>query len=406
MRVWITDRWWGVDPSTNKKTRKKANHGVGSRWQVSHYTETQEGTKRLVSKNFERQADAEAYRTKTEHELREGIYRPVSLQKKSFGEAAAAWLESKKKPTGSSLRRYRNSLDIWVLPRWGARTISSITRAEIDEWITALMNGTAPSAEGRHVGQDGLSPAGLKAVWMPFNAALLHATSLGWITASPSRGVELPRSVDSDKVFLNYLEVERLSNAAREVTGRQADSLFIDLMSFAGLRPGEVVGLQAHHVDLSSRRIRIRRTATVDVNGAAIFGPPKHGERREVPIVPHLLEPLNELLQSKSSSDPLIDSTRGQTINLQNWQSRLWNHAVAGADLSGRGLTPKALRHTAASMAIAAGADVKVVQRMLGHADATMTLNTYADLWPDRLDEVTEAMSRERQRALDSNASA
>ncbi len=51
-------------------------------------------------------------------------------------------------------------------------------------------------------------------------------------------------------------------------------------------------------------------------------------------------------------------------------------------------------------MAIAAGADVKVVQRMLGHADASMTLNTYAELWPDRFDEVVEAVSAHRERAL------
>ena len=51
-------------------------------------------------------------------------------------------------------------------------------------------------------------------------------------------------------------------------------------------------------------------------------------------------------------------------------------------------------------MAIAAGADVKVVQRMLGHADATMTLNTYAERWPDRLGEVSDAISAERELAL------
>ena len=74
--------------------------------------------------------------------------------------------------------------------------------------------------------------------------------------------------------------------------------------------------------------------------------------------------------------------------------------AVQCAGLQGRHLSPKALRHTAASMAFAVAADVKVVQRMLGHADASMTLNTYADLWPDRLDAVVEAVSAQRERAL------
>lgn len=89
-------------------------------------------------------------------------------------------------------------------------------------------------------------------------------------------------------------------------------------------------------------------------------------------------------------------------MNLHNWRNRVWSKAVRTAGLDGRQLSPKALRHTAASMAIAAGADVKVVQRMLGHADASMTLNTYADLWPDRLDEVVEAVSAHRKRALES----
>jgi integrase len=60
-------------------------------------------------------------------------------------------------------------------------------------------------------------------------------------------------------------------------------------------------------------------------------------------------------------------------------------------------LTPHDLRHTAASLAISAGANVKAVQRMLGHASAAMTLDTYADLFDDDLDAVAsklnEAMS-------------
>lgn len=405
MKVWITDRWWALDPDTGKKTVKKANNGSGSRWQVSHYAEQADGTRKLVSKNFERMMDAEAFRTKTEHQLREGSYRLSDRTKRTFADAAFAWLDGKKKPTGASLLRYRDALELWSLPRWGNRTLSSIQKPEIDQWVTSLLNGSAPHSEGRRVRGGGFSPAGLTAVWVPFKASLANAVELGWLNANPARGVELPKAKAPDKVFLDYLEVERLVTAADAVTGRRADALMIELMAFAGLRPGEVVALQVQHVDVLARRIRIRRTATVDINGTSIFGEPKHGERRDVPIAPHIIDDLRAISSGRSDVEPLIASARGQYVNIHNWRSRVWSKAVVAAGLEERNLTPKALRHTAASMAIAAGADVKVVQRMLGHADASMTLNTYADLWPDRLDEVIEAVSRHRDSALRAAAS-
>ena len=62
-------------------------------------------------------------------------------------------------------------------------------------------------------------------------------------------------------------------------------------------------------------------------------------------------------------------------------------------------LHPHELRHTAASLGIASGADVKVVQQMLGHGSASMTLDTYGHLFEDRLDEVGDAMGRARDAA-------
>jgi integrase len=61
---------------------------------------------------------------------------------------------------------------------------------------------------------------------------------------------------------------------------------------------------------------------------------------------------------------------------------------------------PHEFRHTAASLAIASGADVKVVQEMLGHKSATMTQDLYGHLFPDRLDAVADAMDAARTRAL------
>lgn len=63
-------------------------------------------------------------------------------------------------------------------------------------------------------------------------------------------------------------------------------------------------------------------------------------------------------------------------------------------------MTPHDLRHTAASLAVSAGANVKAIQRMLGHKDAAMTLNTYADLFEDDLDQVADALDVARRKQM------
>ena len=65
----------------------------------------------------------------------------------------------------------------------------------------------------------------------------------------------------------------------------------------------------------------------------------------------------------------------------------------AAAEIGLDGITPHELRHTAASLAASAGAHVKSVQRMLGHASAAMTLDTYADLFEDDLDNMASALN-------------
>jgi integrase len=76
----------------------------------------------------------------------------------------------------------------------------------------------------------------------------------------------------------------------------------------------------------------------------------------------------------------------------QGWFANAVRRAQA-VDPSIPRLTPHDLRHTAASLAISSGANVKAVQRMLGHASAAMTLDTYADLFDDDLDAVASRLN-------------
>ena len=74
--------------------------------------------------------------------------------------------------------------------------------------------------------------------------------------------------------------------------------------------------------------------------------------------------------------------------------------SVQGTGLDMPGLTIHSLRHTYASLSIDAGVSVKTLQSAMGHASAVETLDTYSDLWPERLDELTDAIGERRERAL------
>ena len=80
----------------------------------------------------------------------------------------------------------------------------------------------------------------------------------------------------------------------------------------------------------------------------------------------------------------------GGVLLLRNFRRRVFDPAARAAGLDG--LTPHELRHTAASLAVASGANVKAVQRMLGHASAAMTLDVYSGLFDDDLDALADRL--------------
>jgi integrase len=121
-----------------------------------------------------------------------------------------------------------------------------------------------------------------------------------------------------------------------------------------------------------------------------IWSTPKTHQSRDVPIPRSLIDALVGQAAGKKPEDVLFSSPNGEPIRLANWRQRVWDPAVAAAGLTG--LTPHDLRHTAASLTIASGASVKHVQRMLGHKDAAMTLNVYASLFEDDLDDVSNRL--------------
>lgn len=394
-KAWIADTW--VYASGPRKGERKPNYGTGRRWSVRHIDPA---TKKERAKNFAKKPDAEAHAARVEHSLREGSYIAPEVAALTVTDAVEAWFNSKKRPGEASLAEYRNAIDNYVVPRWQGTRLSAVKRPDVDDWVSALQNGSAPRRSGMQAREGGLSSASLKGVLVPFNAGLRFAVLEGWIRRNPAEGIETPASESEPVVYLTHAQLEALVRSASHVAA-DADALMIGVMGNVGLRIGELLALTVGDVDMRRRRISVHATMTTDNRNRPVRGTRTKtpSGTRAVPIPPHLVDGLRNQTRRRASSAPLFPSTTGTFLSASNWRSRVWSKVIEGADVP-EGLTPHGLRHTAASLAIAAGADVLMVQRMLGHADAKETLNKYAKLFPDRMDEVTERMSKARDKAL------
>jgi integrase len=115
-----------------------------------------------------------------------------------------------------------------------------------------------------------------------------------------------------------------------------------------------------------------------------------------VPLPDFLLPYLARQCEGHGRDDLLFPGDDGGYLKRPHVGSGWFDKAVRASGVPRT--TPHDLRHTAASLAVSAGANVKAVQKMLGHASAAMTLDIYADLFDDDLEAVATALEEARAR--------
>lgn len=173
--------------------------------------------------------------------------------------------------------------------------------------------------------------------------------------------------------------------------------LVVLFLAYTGVRFGEMAALRVARLDLRRSRAVIVESVTPVQGQGLVWGSTKTHQRREVPIPRFLTAELSEHVMGKQPDDLVFVGIRnGQPLRVSTFRTAF---SAAARTIGVPDLHPHQLRHTAASLAIASGADVKVVQQMLGHSSATMTLDTYGHLFEDRLDEVAFAMDAAREAA-------
>ena len=168
------------------------------------------------------------------------------------------------------------------------------------------------------------------------------------------------------------------------------------LLGVGGLRWGEAAALRVGDIDFLRRRIELHRNA-VQVGRRVIVGTLKSNENRTVVLPSFVIDALAETAKGKGREHLLWSTASGEYMGPPASKDSWLSGAVARcrkSDPTFPRVTAHALRHTAASLAISAGANPKVVQRMLGHASAAMTLDVYADLFDSDLSSVAESVGK------------
>jgi integrase len=351
--------------------QKRTRNGIDT-WRVAW---RDPDTGRQVGRVFDRAADARDLKASLEHSTRTGSYIDPNRSVITLGQLADHWIGTKVNLKPTTRARYESALAVHMRPRWGTTPVSKVQHSAIQAWVAQLV-------------ASGQSGASVRKSFNVLSAVLALAIRDRRIANNPCDGVDLPRTSARRRRYLTAVQVEQLAENAGP--GRLA----VLVLAYCGLRWSELAALRVRSVDLLRRRLAIAEAMT-EVNGARIvWGTPKSHEARSVPIPRSLVDELAEHLAGKAPDALVFTTPSGTPLRNRNAR-RTWFDPAAEA-IGQPGFTPHELRHTAASLAVSAGANVKAVQRMLGHASAAMTLDVYSDLFENDLDAVADRLDEVR----------
>ena len=352
------------------------------------------------SKSFTRKVDAERFLASVENAKASGSYVDPTLAQLTVDDWAARWLAGQAHVKPTTFERYEGIVRKHIEPKWGRVKLANVSHAEVQAWIADLTKTS--------------SPATVQKVHRVLSLILDMAVKDGRLARNVANGVNLPRLVKPEHLYLTHHQVEDLArecgfpsdpsrHATYDTRSNETYHLVVLFLAYTGLRFGEMAALRVKRLDLLRHRARIAESVTPVQGMGMVWGTPKSHERREVPIPPFLTDELRGLVEGKAPDDLVFAGIRnGQPMRVSTFSGPF---KAAAAAIGVPKLHPHQLRHTAASLAIAAGADVKVVQQMLGHASAAMTLDVYGHLFEDRLDEVGAAMHKARAAAQEARNS-
>ncbi|MBB3075586.1 integrase [Streptomyces violarus] len=352
-------------------------------------------------RSFTKKGDADKFAAKVTTDLERGHYIDPDAPKKPLREVCQAWLSgAEHRPT--TAQGAERQLRVWVYPYLGDRAVGGLKRGDIENWLKIVRKTLADSTTAITYGR-------LKAV-------LTWAVHNDMIVKNPCDGIKAPSTRRPEIVPLPQEAVAALVAAAPP-----RYRAMILLAAGSGLRMGELVGLELRDLDLANGEVHVRQQAVRLDQGDPYIGPPKTDQSyRTVPLAKSVTEALIEHVRRfppvavslADQTDPrhphkrtvllVFPSGGGRTaINGGNWSgvwSNLRNRANAALEEGDSPVrVPQSasmhdMRHFYASMLILHRESIKTVQKRLGHAKPSVTLDVYTHLFEEVEDTTRDAV--------------
>lgn len=290
-------------------------------------------------------------------------------------------MDGSHKPTSISF--YKNISDsILEYTPLADKQLQKITAADVKKYIVFLQT-KATTKDGQP-----LSQTTIVRRYQTLRNILNFAIRFRYITDDPCKYLSTKDKPTKQAKAIDYLEPR---DAQRFMKALEEEPLFWrtfeTVLITCGLRRGEAIGLQWRDIDPEKLTITIQRNITIDANAPEKYsvGTPKSGESRTVPLSPHVYALLQSLkAEQQARFMARIPPTAYIFSRAENplkpvypteptrWQSKF----VKRHNLPN--VSPHDLRHTAATLALESGANMKQVQGLLGHADPTTTMQFYS----------------------------
>ncbi|MFC7382858.1 site-specific integrase [Sphaerisporangium rhizosphaerae] len=328
------------------------------------------------ARHFVRKVDAQRWLDEETASLVTGRYVDPKARKTTVDEWCDRWLEGYGSRRESTVRQAKVHL-AQIRKEFGPLPLGGVRPSMVKTWCARLL-------------AEGSAQSYVFALHSRLSQVMTDAVIDGLVAANPCSRRTSPGAGKPRPYLATEAQVWELYDRAEEKY-RAA----ILLGAFAGLRLGEACGLRIEDVHF------LRREIAPAVQYPA--EPLKTDMSREtIPIADALVTVLAQQVGGREEGTVLVDDDGGA---LGPWKvERHMRRIRRGVDGLPDGFRFHDLRHFYASLLIASGADVKVVQHRLRHASAKTTLDTYGHLWPDSDESTRTAVERVMNRKINNAA--